>query len=83
MKIIILTFLCMLFFSCENNNSYTLYRDSLIDSGLRIHVATFDSNDGNKDALYNKENCEIAKKLFSSQAESKSNFWCEKGMFKK
>ncbi|MGJ4748188.1 hypothetical protein ACQV5M_17645 [Leptospira sp. SA-E8] len=61
-------------------NTYTLYRDSVLDSNARIHVATFDAEESGD---YNKENCNLAKNLFLKQEGVKTNFWCEKGMYKK
>lgn len=59
---------------------YTLYRNSLTNVNMRLHVATFDSSEGDS---YNRENCELAASLFQSQAGVKTKFWCEKGRFKK
>lgn len=77
-------FLIMLiyFVGCTKNESitYALYRNSILDQNLRLHVATFDSADGND---YNKENCELASTLFLNQPSVKTKFWCEKGSFKK
>ena len=64
---------------CDNNDSYTLYRNSLLDPNMRIHVASFDSKDGD---AYNRENCEIASNLFQGQPDVKTKFWCEKGRYK-
>jgi hypothetical protein len=47
---------------------------------MRVHVATFDSKDGDK---YNRENCDQAQQLFQAQPAVKTKFWCEKGQFKK
>jgi len=47
---------------------------------MRIHVATFDSEDG-KD--YNNGNCKQAQLLFQTQSDVKTKFWCEEGHFKK
>ena len=58
---------------------HTLYRNSLTDRNMRIHVATFDTADGGS---YNHENCALAAKLFQSQPGVKTKFWCEKGRFK-
>jgi hypothetical protein len=60
--------------------THTLYRSSMTDEGMRIHVATFDSTDGD---IYNQENCSQAQKLFQGQPGVKTRFWCEKGLFKK
>lgn len=39
---------------CSDGAVYTLYRNSLVMENARLHVATFDSTDGEK---YNSENC--------------------------
>ena len=57
---------------------YALYRNSVLDSLARYHVATFDAKDGD---LYNRENCEVARQLFQAQPGVKTRFWCEKGLF--
>ncbi len=77
-KFIILISLFLM--SCSQNESYTLYRNSVIDKTMRLHVATFDAKDGEK---YNQENCEIARELFQKQDGVITKFWCEKGKFKK
>jgi hypothetical protein len=59
---------------------FTLYRDSAIDASMRIHVATFDAENGEP---YNRENCDIAKNLFLAQSGVQVKYWCEKGRYKK
>ena len=71
--------------ACKEGQTYTLYRDSPLGNSFdgkvdRIHIATFDTSDGEE---YNKENCEIARDLFQSQQGVVSKFWCEKGNYKK
>ena len=66
--------------ACSDDNAYTLYRDSPISASMRIHVATFDTSDGD---AYNKENCQLAERLFQQQPGVTVKFWCEKGTFKK
>jgi hypothetical protein len=63
---------------CSSSDAYTLYRDSVTSGGtaMRIHVASFDSADGD---AYNRENCDIVRKLFSEQPDVKVRYWCEKG----
>ncbi|KNZ30795.1 MAG: hypothetical protein AD742_20955 [Methylibium sp. NZG] len=60
--------------------SFALYRNSVTDENMRIHVATFDAADGE---AYNRGNCEQAQSLFQGQSGVKTKFWCEKGRFKK
>ena len=64
----------------SDDRTFTLYRNSVTDPDMRIHVATFDANEKEQ---YNRENCEIAAKLFTDQAGVKAKFWCEKGRFRK
>ena len=61
-------------------NSFTLYRSSVTDKAMRIHVASFDSEAGE---AYNQENCRQAELLFQSQPGVETKFWCEKGRFRK
>jgi hypothetical protein len=64
----------------SGNDTFTLYRNSVMDENMRIHVASFNAVDGE---AYNRENCELAQQLFQTQPEVKTKFWCEKGTFKK
>ncbi|MCI0599142.1 MAG: hypothetical protein L0Y50_01720 [Beijerinckiaceae bacterium] len=64
----------------SENELFVLYRNSVINENMRIHVATFDASDGE---AYNKGNCEQAQALFQAQPGVKTRFWCEKGRFKK
>ena len=59
---------------------YTLYRNSVLDTNMRLHVASFDTADGE---AYNHENCQLAADLFQQQPGVKTRFWCEKGRFRK
>jgi len=59
---------------------FTLYRNSVTDENMRLHVATFDAADDEK---YNRGNCEQTQLLFQSQQGVKTKFWCEKGRFRK
>jgi hypothetical protein len=65
----------LLLASCRDNSSCTLYRNSPIDKNMRIHVASFDADEG---AAHNRENCELAKGLFQAQPGTVTTFWCEK-----
>jgi len=64
----------------EEGQTFTLYRNSVLDANMRLHVATFNTTDGE---AYNRENCEVAQHLFQAQPDVKTKFWCEKGTFKK
>lgn len=59
--------------------TYTLYRNSALDQSMRVHVATFDSSDGED---YNDENCNVAQQLFQRQGGVTVRYWCEKGRFR-
>lgn len=61
-------------------NTFTLYRSSVTDPTMRLHVATFDADES---ANYNRENCELAAGLFKNQDSVKVAFWCESGRFSK
>ena len=67
------------------SDSYTLYRSGVGLPDLRIHVASFDTNQGSDEQFktYNRDNCETAKQLFQSQPNVTVRYWCEKGAFKK
>lgn len=64
----------------DDGQTFTLYRNSVTDETMRIHVATFNATDGE---AYNRGNCEQAQLLFKAQPGVKTKFWCEKGRFKK
>jgi hypothetical protein len=59
---------------------HTLYRSSAIDASLRVHVASFDTDDGDE---YNRGNCDQAASLFAAQPGVTVKYWCEKGEFHK
>ncbi|GAB5502232.1 MAG: hypothetical protein Pyrs2KO_08870 [Pyruvatibacter sp.] len=63
--------------ACDSTGSevYSLYRGSVV-SDLRIHVATFDADEGNS---YNFNNCQVAADLFEKQPGVVVRYWCEKG----
>jgi len=69
---------------------FTLYRNSPLDRSTRVHWATFDA--GESDRNYNRNNCEMAARLLnanvdaSAKAEDKDRdpsvgFWCEPGAY--
>ncbi|QJS27159.1 hypothetical protein [Rhizobium ruizarguesonis] len=67
--------------SCNDDGSqYTLYRSSVLDAKMRLHVASFDTANGDD---YNSENCQIAAGLFANQPGVQVRYWCEKGRFRK
>lgn len=71
---------CIAAASCRgSDHTYTLYRSSLANDSLRIHVASFDTPDGE---IYNRDNCEAARALFQKQPNVRTRFWCEKGAYR-
>ena len=68
------------FSGASDDQVFTLYRNSVTDENMRIHVATFDASEKEE---YNRGNCEQAQLLFQNQAGVKTKFWCEKGRYKK
>ncbi|WP_456686724.1 hypothetical protein [Bradyrhizobium sp. P5_C11_2] len=72
--------LCGVLSACQGQgaSTYTLYRNSVLNDGARIHVATFDAADGE---VYNRENCAAAAGLFGGQPGTRTRFWCEKGRY--
>lgn len=66
--------------ACDSASTYVLYRNSATDENMRLHVATFDSSDGE---AYNRGNCDQARELFQAQPAVKTKFWCEKGRYRK
>jgi hypothetical protein len=71
--------------ACGNDEVYTLYRTGVGFSDMRIHVATFDSDDSrdSKFQTYNLDNCRLAASLFQNQPNVTTKYWCEKGRYKK
>lgn len=73
--------LCGMLAACQGQDAstFTLYRNSVLNDGARIHVATFDAADGD---AYNRENCAAAAGLFGGQPGTLTRFWCEKGRYR-
>lgn len=59
---------------------FTLYRNSVMNEQLRIHIATFDADENEQ---YNNDNCNHVADLFRSQPGLGVRYWCEKGRFKR
>lgn len=68
------------FAMADDGQIYTLYRNSPLDAMMRIHIATFDTSDGE---AYNQENSGLAASLFQAQPGITTKFWCEKGRYHK
>lgn len=64
----------------EEAGVFTLYRTSIVDPNMVVHVATFDTSNGSK---YNSENCWLAAELFMRQPGVKTKFWCQPGRAEK
>jgi hypothetical protein len=79
-RVIALTWLLAVIGCSRTDRIYTLYRSSVVNDSLRIHVATFDAAENE---IYNRDNCEEARTLFQSQPGVKTRFWCEKGTYQK
>ena len=75
-----LTFVALLVGCDSGGGTFTLYRNSVGDENMRIHVASFNASQSES---YNRGNCEQAQLLFQAQPGVKTKFWCEKGVFKK
>lgn len=52
-------------------------------SRMRIHVATFDADEGDSSQKYNKENCISSASLFQNQPGVIVKYWCEEGRYHK
>jgi hypothetical protein len=72
-KIFSLFALAILLSGCSQK--VTLYRGSTVVENARYRIATFDGTD--LDVAGNRENCQIAAKLFMAQPGTKNKFWCE------
>jgi hypothetical protein len=59
--------------------TWTLYRNSMLDKTMRIHWATFDAKDG---PGFNRENCMAAAGVINRQREVTVLYWCENGRFR-
>ena len=70
----------------------TLYRNSPLDHGMRVHFATFDTKESNPN--YNFTNCEMAARILNANITAMTErggqtrdpymgFWCERGAYAK
>ncbi|KRG80741.1 hypothetical protein H7691_12405 [Stenotrophomonas sp. CW117] len=79
-KVLIISAAVALLAGCSSDaGTYTLYRNSALSDSMRVHVATFNSKEGDN---YNRENCDLAAQLFAAQPGIGTRFWCEKGAFR-
>jgi len=63
----------------KEQNAFTLYRNSVLDSTMRIHFATFDADES---ADYNAENCLLTADLVRRQPGVRVMYWCEPGYYR-
>ena len=63
-----------------DDHVYTLYRTSVVNDSMRVHVATFDAAGGE---IYNRDSCEYTRALYQDQPRIKTRFFCEKGRYRK
>lgn len=74
----------------EETYTATLYRNSGLDHSMRIHWATFDADEADRN--YNINNCGMAARLLNSNLRASAadeenerdeflGFWCEPGRF--
>lgn len=82
LALLLITYATTMVAQPDNEDIYTLYRNSAVDEAVRIHVATFDVDDGPKTHLRNMTNCMVVQKLFQDQPHETNKFWCEKGPFR-
>jgi hypothetical protein len=67
-------------------DTFTLYRNSSMDSRARVHFATFDADESA--STYNMANCQMAARLLNANIRKlnkgvqPSGFWCEPGPFR-
>lgn len=75
----------------DDGHPATLYRNSILDTSMRIHFASFDAPDK---GTFNIDNCEMVARILnanliaSAEAEGKAphssvGFWCEIGSYRK
>lgn len=82
--------LCVAACSQEEQKTYTIYRNSPLDSNMRIHFATFDARDKGVVGQpgFNQENCDMTVALLNENVgrlnggRHPAKFWCEKGTFR-
>jgi hypothetical protein len=68
------------------SDTYTLYRNSDLDTTMRVHWSTFDADES---ADYNRGNCEMAAHLLNENFRRLNGdnfpgvkFWCELGRYR-
>jgi|TARA_B110000977_G_scaffold88491_1_gene117598 hypothetical protein len=62
-----------------NDDFAALYRNSVMNENMRLHISTFDTKHGRD---YNWENCQLVAKLMQNQPGVLTKFWCEIGDFR-
>lgn len=82
--------LCLLILlSCNKSEKlnesevYTLYKSGVSDSSIKLHVATFNADDGSNSHDYNSTNCNKIRDFLQSEPKMfEQRFWCEPGYYK-
>lgn len=65
----------------SSSQTYTLYRNSVVNDSLRVHVATFDAGESE---IYNRDICnEVSALMHAKSGPVKLRYWCEKGRYRK
>jgi hypothetical protein len=79
-RFVLLSVAAIVLYGCDNSaRTYTLYRSSVTSETLRMHVASFDTADGED---YNRENCFLTRDLYAAQPGVIVRYWCELGRFR-
>lgn len=78
--IVVLAGIAWWYFGTPKINTYTLYRNSVLDQSMRLHVSTFNVDDHE---TYNASACSETADLYNGSPYGVSQkYWCEKGKFK-
>lgn len=75
--------------SGDQGQAATLYRNSILDPGMRVHFASFNAPDKTP---FNIDNCEMVARIMNANVDASSakegkprnqsiGFWCERGSF--
>ncbi|MCJ2179620.1 hypothetical protein [Novosphingobium album (ex Hu et al. 2023)] len=91
--LVVLGLLAVVTTGCETktDTAFTLYRNSPLASGERVHFASFDAAETTD---FNRGNCTMAARLLNANVASSAReegkepyegvgFWCESGPYKK
>lgn len=94
LRLALLATAAMLLTSCNARSAsaetFTLYRNSGLDRSMRVHWATFDAAESDRN--YNRNNCGMAARLLNANVDASAKdegkprdpavgFWCEPGSY--